>query len=289
MKKVIILFLILILELCCSLCYFKNLHTGHKLYELEDEELLKKENITIESSSKELNELVQKVINLKNKIEEEINNIDKSYDEVNNEIIKIFKIKHEELIKKENELKEELQNEVTKIKEKLENFLSESNNLIRINENVSKGLKIFEKEDNKNMLKILSYVSKINKNKKGMKSLFQKLMKNLKISFLKDEIKVKYEEYFFNGIGVPKDIEFKNITSNSFKLFWKIDNLNIFNIDNKLIKYQVEIKKENEKENFLNVYEGNDCSCTIENLDKDKSYNLLIIISPHLKEKNYIF
>ena len=38
----------------------------------------------------------------------------------------------------ENDLKENLKTEVTKVKEKLENFLSESNNLIRINENVSK-------------------------------------------------------------------------------------------------------------------------------------------------------
>ena len=276
MKKVIILFLILFLELCCSLCHFKNLHIGHKLYELEDEESLKKENITIESCSKELNELVQKVINLKNKIEEEINKIDNSYVEVNNEIIKLFKIKHEKLIKEENELKEQLQNEVTKIKDKLEMFLSESNNLIRINEKIAKGIKIFEKEDNKNMLKTLSYVSKINKNKKGMKSLFQQLMKNLKISFLKDETKVKYEEYFFNGIVIPKDIEFNNVWSNSFRLVWKIDNLNILNIDNKLIKYRVEIKKENGIEKFLNAYEGNDSCCTIENLEKNNSYEIRI-------------
>ena len=30
------------------MCYFKNLHNGHKLVELSDEEALKKENITID-------------------------------------------------------------------------------------------------------------------------------------------------------------------------------------------------------------------------------------------------
>ena len=29
-------------ELCCSICYFKNLHQGHKVLEVSDEESLKK-------------------------------------------------------------------------------------------------------------------------------------------------------------------------------------------------------------------------------------------------------
>ena len=43
-----------------------------------------------------------------------------------------------------------------------------------------------EKEE-KNMIKILSYVSKINKNTKDMKKLSLELMKNLKISFIEEE------------------------------------------------------------------------------------------------------
>ena len=48
------------------------------------------------------------------------------------------------------------------------------------------------------MLKILTYISRINKNEKEMKKLFNTLMRNIKISFEKKENKVKYEEYFFN-------------------------------------------------------------------------------------------
>ena len=72
---------------------------------------------------------------------------------------------HEQIIKEENELKDNLQIEVTKIKEKLENFLSLSNNLIKKGEKINKGVEKFGKEENK-MIKILSYVSAINKNKK---------------------------------------------------------------------------------------------------------------------------
>ena len=48
------------------------------------------------------------------------------------------------------------------------------------------------------MLKILTYISKINKNEKEMKKLNVTCMRNIKICFEEKENKVKYEEYFFN-------------------------------------------------------------------------------------------
>ena len=56
---------LIFIELCCSICYFKNYHNGHKMIEINDEESLKKENITIELFTKEF---IKKPINLKNKI-----------------------------------------------------------------------------------------------------------------------------------------------------------------------------------------------------------------------------
>ena len=43
-------------------------------------------------------------------------------------------------------------------------------------------------------------------------------MRNIKISFQKDNSTIKYDEYYFNGIPTPKDIEIKNLTSNSLDL-----------------------------------------------------------------------
>ena len=134
---------------------------------------------------------------------------------------------------------------MTKVKEKLEYFLSDSNNQIKMSEKIQKGIKVLEKEkqEEKNNIKILSYITKINKTQKNMKNLFQQLMRNIKISFQEENSTIKYDEYYFNGIPSPKDIEFKDISHCSVNLNWKIDNLNILNIDNKQIKYKVEMRK----------------------------------------------
>ena len=58
---------------------------------------------------------------------------------------------------------------------KLENYLSELNNEIKLNERINKGIKKLEKDEN-NMFKILSYISKINKNKKEMKNYLKKIL-----------------------------------------------------------------------------------------------------------------
>ena len=124
------------------------------------------------------------------------------------------------------------------------------------------------------MIKILTYISKINKNQKEMNLLFQELMRNIKISFIEEESNIKYEDYYFNGIQIPKNIEFKDISTTSFKIYWKIDDINIININKKEIKYKVEIKKENEK--FIKVYEGNNNNFLIDNLNKNTNYEIRI-------------
>ena len=121
-----------IIELCCSICNLRNIHNGHKLINIEDEERLNKENITIDSAYDKYNEMIQKLEKLKNKIENENKSIDILYEKINNEITEVYKQKCEKLISEENNLKENLRNEVTKTKEKLENDLSKCNDLLRI-------------------------------------------------------------------------------------------------------------------------------------------------------------
>ena len=124
------------------------------------------------------------------------------------------------------------------------------------------------------MSKILSYLTKINKNQKGMRQLFQELMKNMKISYIEEESLIKYEEYYFNGIPIPQNIEFKDIEYFSFKVFWNIENIKKLNIDNKEIKYKIEIRKENEKFNQINAeYNTN---YLINNLEANTNYEIRI-------------
>ena len=217
------------------------MHKEHKILELSDEKSFEKENITIESSTKDFNESNQKIIDLKNRIENEINKVNNLYEKVIDELTKSFIKKHEELLKQENDIKDKLKNEVNKTKEKLENFWRRINNEIKLNEKISKGIKNFKKEE-KNMWKILSYVSKINKNQKEINRLLSEKMENIKFNYQEEKSEINYEEYYFNGINSPKDIEFKDITCSSLNISWKMDN-NI-NIDNNKIKYKVEMKKE---------------------------------------------
>ena len=153
------------------------------MIEITDDESLKKENITIDKSKDEFNNFYQKVNSLKDSIENEINKLNNLYDKIYEQITKSFEIKHEKLIKQENELKEELQNKVTQTKEKLENFLSKSNGVIRICEKINKGIKILEKESEKNMIKVLSYISKMNSNKNDINFLLVTLNEKFRYEF----------------------------------------------------------------------------------------------------------
>ena len=209
---------------------------------------------------------------VKNKIEKEINNINDLYEKTINDVTNSFLEKHDILKKKEeNKIKEKLKIEVTKIKEKLENYLSETNNQLKINEKIQEGIKNLEKEE-KNIIKDLTYISKINKNKKEMKKLSNELMKSIKFKY--EDNNIKYEEYYFNGnILIPKNIEIKDISYDSINIKWEIDN-NIDNIDNNKIKYIIEIRKENEE--FIKIYEGNNNNSLINNLISNTNYEFRI-------------
>ena len=98
---------------------------------------------------------------------------------------------------------------MTKVKEKLEYFLLESNNKITWNEKLKKGIKKMENED-KNFIKILSYVSEINKIKNNInKIVYIERMRNLNFKFEEEKNIIEYEEYFFSGIPIPKNLIFK--------------------------------------------------------------------------------
>ena len=264
------------------MCHFMNLHNGHKLIRINDEESLKRENISIEFSSKDLDDNKNKLEELKNKIENEMIKIDNIYDKVDKEITKSYEIKHEKLIKEEEGLKDKLKNEVTKIKENLELNISKISELLRNCVRIIKGIKSFKEEDN-NMIKKLNYVSNINKNQKEIDIILQKFMKNLNISF--NDNNIKYEEYYFNGLPIPKDIEISEKNINSFKISWKIDDVNLINIDKKQFKYKIEVKKENQK--FISVYEGNENNCIIKNLEFESNYLVRICSLYNNIKSNY--
>ena len=164
------------------------------------------------------------------------------------------------------------------MKEKLEENFSEAKKVIKESERLNKIMKSYEKEEGeKNIAKFLSYISYLNNKKKEMEELFFKLMKNIKISYLDNEEYIKFDEYFFNGMKCPKDIEFKDIEIDSLKVFWKFDKIDFINdSDEKLIKFRLEIREENTNEKFKVAYEGYNSSCLIDNLKIKTNYEIRI-------------
>ena len=75
---------------------------------------------------------------------------------------------------------------------------------------------------------------------------------------------------------IPKNIDPFEISNNSIKLKWVIDNINLINIKEKDIKYRVELRKESNKEKFTIAYEGKDLECLINNLEENTNYEIRI-------------
>ena len=237
--------------------------------------------------------MINIIVDIKNKIEDEIKKINLLYDKALDDMSLFFKKeneklsneksdnskykeKYELLLKKENEIKDKLENEVTKVKEQLEKNLSLLNEEIRINERLNKGINKLKNENNQenNIFRLLTYISEINKHYKKLQILSKKPIKNLKIYFKEENNNIIYEEYYINGISIPQDLEFNEITYNSVKLIWKINHIKNINIDNDKIKYKVEMEKNNEP--FIEVYMGNNLKCDINNLEPNTIYRFKI-------------
>ena len=79
------------------------------------------------------------------------------------------------------------------------------------------------------------------------------MMQNFLISFNEEANDLQFEEYFFNGFPRPYDIAFKY--DEFINIEWKFKNELI---NNNKIKYIVQMKRENDNDNFDSISEGND-------------------------------
>ena len=157
---------------------------------------------------------------------------------------------------------------MTKIKENLENFLTQCDNNIKISQKIKKGTEKFNKEE-KNILKILSYISKISDVKKEFENLFKTKIEGLNFFYDEEKSNIIYKKYYFNDISFKVEKAFENSPNFSFNFSWK--KINVENIDNNNIRYIVEMKKEN-NEKFEKIYEGNKELCSTENLIPNTYY-----------------
>ena len=198
-----------------------------------------------------------------------------------------FKLKHNQLLEQENNLVGKLQNKVTKIKKKLENNLSQINYLINISNRINKGFDTY-----KNLLEKLNYISKINIIKKNYDIILIKQIKSIDFSYKEERNDIIFNEYYFNGICPPSNIEFKSISLFNIKITWKnelMENKNIKNIND--IKYILEIKEPNQE--FKKLYEGNNNYYKFKNFSLIDSYGFRLcslynnLISPWTKIQKF--
>ena len=234
------------------MCVFNHQHDGHKVIDFKNIDSLKKENIKLEDELEQLNKNLEEIEKLKNKIEAEIKKINDLYEKVMENLEKSYQKKIEIILKEKEEHIEKINNEVTKVKESLEKFLSEINNEILIKERINKGILKMENKE-QNIFQIFSYISKINQTSKKMKTYLTKLMRNLNIKYDENSNKIIFDEYYFNGWPIPKNIKIENLTSTSAKISWSIDDINILN-QNKNYLYAIEMRKE--EQNFQYIFES---------------------------------
>ena len=136
---------------------------------------------------------------------------------------------------------------------------------------MNKCIKPIEKEQDINIIKSLSYVSKMNLIKKDCNSILKTLMKNFEMNFKEDEADIKYEEYIFNGIE-PKNIQIKDIKPVSAKIYFDLDFIN--NIDKNKLKYFLKIRNETKGEEFKQINEIEQKEILIDNLDMNSNYEI---------------
>ena len=93
---------------------------------------------------------------------------------------------------------------MTKTKEKLEILLTETNEEIKLGERIKKITNKIEKEDN-NIIKIISFISKIKESIQTMIETSAKPLKNIKFNFEEEKRTINFEEYsLFEGIDINK-------------------------------------------------------------------------------------
>ena len=219
----------------------------------------------------ELEEMIQKVKNLKLKVEQEIEKTNNSYKIVEEEITLSFTKQHLELEKNEKKLKLELNLRVKQIKEELGKYLEKVTDILLF---CGKTYEMAEKCEKKinNDIKTLYYISKINKSNEKAKEFVIKKIKTMDISFNSDKY-VFYEDYYFNGIPFPKNIKAEK-KEDKLHISWDIDNSfkKYMNLDN--IKYIVLVKCVDYFFEF--TYETNDKYFNYDNYNEKMEYEIKV-------------
>ena len=132
------------------------------------------------------------------KIEEStniLNLIQKEKDQINNSLNNVI----EEINLFFNKMKNELETQVKKVNDKLKLFVKRYNNEIELSKKISEEAKQYNYQE-KNNLKLLSYISKLDKTCENMDNLMSEQIYSLKYTFDINNKEIIYEEKKINNI-----------------------------------------------------------------------------------------
>ena len=167
--------------------------------------MLTRENISIEFLIKKLEDKTKESNNIKDLIQQEKNKLSTSLEDVKNEI-KIFFTK----------MINELEKKVNDMDEKLDFYLKKYSQEINLSEKIIEEAKQYKYEEN-NKLKLLSYISKLDKTCENMNNLMSEQIYSLKYTFDINNKEIKYEEPKINNINKKYSYLCTNINDlNSF-------------------------------------------------------------------------
>ena len=243
----------------------------HQLIDIKDKKSLEENDITYKKMILENDEICNNLIKLSDKIEEEAKKIDNLHKEILNEITLSFEKKRQNLDETEKDLKSKLNIKVKQIKEKFTKNLDLFNETLQICEKTKQEVKNYLNKKDINDIKLLYYISEINRNNELANSLTKTPIKTSNIFFKYDSY-LDYKDYYFNGIPIPGYI---NIIKKGKKLFISWDNdLSIEDFDQSKMKYLLQIK---EGENISN-YETVQKNFLLDKYEKDKDYEIKIRI-----------
>ena len=160
------------------------------------------------------------------------------------QITESFKLQHENLNIKEKELKEDLIKKATEAKQNLENNLIISNEIIKNNDNIEKMIKYFEKNNANKIIRTISYISEIEKNNFKSNEFLEKVITNINICYNKNDNRLQYSNYTFNGLLEPININIKNTNYNNSKILsWNVDENEKLMKDINKYKFNIEINE----------------------------------------------
>ena len=83
-----------------------------------------------------------------------------------------------------------------------------------------------------------------------MKDILKKPIKSVDISYNNESNKISYNEYYFSGIPIPKDIKYE-IKDNKLNLSWNIDKYIFKDLIN---TFHVQIKVNNKENTYTTLF-----------------------------------